>query len=181
MKVKESVLLPKKRYELLLNNSKIRLHYEEVCEVIVNFEKDLIITLEGEADKVFFAKTVLEAFAKGFGMKTALKILTKDYSYRIINLKEFGKNANSLRRIKGRIIGKNGKAKKTIERLTNCKIIVKEKKVAIIGPGEDIEDANESILGIIEGKKHSTIYSILETKNKNKKLSSNFWITNKKD
>ncbi|MCX8166782.1 MAG: KH domain-containing protein [Candidatus Micrarchaeota archaeon] len=178
MKVTESIVLPKKRYKNLMTKNDIRLKYEETCNVTLSFEKDYIAVVEGEAQNVFFAKTVLEAYAKGFGMKTAIKILTRDYSYRIINLKDFGKNVKDLKRIKGRIIGKKGKAKKTIENLTNCKIIIRGKKVALIGPPESVDDANESILDLIEGKKHSTIYSNLENKNRIRKLQSNFW-TNK--
>ncbi|RLE87097.1 MAG: RNA-processing protein, partial [Thermoprotei archaeon] len=65
-------------------------------------------------------------------------------------------------RVKARIIGEHGKARKTLEEMTGTYISVKESYVAIIGSYEHANVAREAIEMLIRGQRHSSVYRFLE-------------------
>lgn len=171
------VAIPKSRYDKLMQNHKARLKCEDRCGVVLAFEKDNAITIEGESDRVFFAKDVLIAYGRGFSMGTSLKLLNEGYSMLILDLRDFTGKKNDLLRIKGRLIGTEGKAKLTMESLSGCRISLKGRKVAAIGNLEDVENLKKALIDLIEGKKHSTVYAYLEKMNRKRKAGALMWQT----
>ena len=85
----------------------------------------------------------------------------EDNLFEIINIKDHTKRKD-LKRIRARIIGKKGKALGTLHQLTKCNFELKDNSVGIIGDPEFIENAQEAIISIIRGSKHSNVYSNLE-------------------
>jgi ribosomal RNA assembly protein len=79
-----------------------------------------------------------------------------------------GKSSKAWERQRGRVIGKDGSTRKTIEDLTNTDICVYGKTVSIIGDFDDVADAKEAIEMILEGKPHSIVYRYLEKRKKDK-------------
>jgi len=71
--------------------------------------------------------------------------------------------------MKARIIGTQGKAKSTLEFLSDCWISVFDDKVALLGRYDDLKNAREGILKLLEGKTHGTVYSFLEKKKAEKR------------
>ena len=69
-------------------------------------------------------------------------------------------------RLKGRIIGAGGKAKKQIEALTNTNIVVYGKTVGIIGKIDESLIAKQAIENLLRGAKHSNVYAWLEKQKK---------------
>lgn len=127
------------------------------------------LQLEGEGGSEWFAETVLSALALGFEYKKALKMLNDEYFLEVIDLNAamWGKK-NRIEQMKGRIIGTEGKAKATLEELSGCWLSVTEDKVALLGRYEDLKDAKEGVLKLLEGKAHGTVYAFLEKKNAEK-------------
>ena len=72
--------------------------------------------------------------------------------------------------VKSRVIGKEGKSKKTIENISGCDLIINSSAVGIIGPAIAIEKASTAIINLIRGSKHSNVYNYLEKNNSNRKL-----------
>ena len=68
--------------------------------------------------------------------------------------------------MKGRLIGTEGKARKTIETLTDCYISVYGKTVAIIGEVRDVSLARSAVEGLLRGAPHGNIYKWLEKRKK---------------
>ncbi|AWR96665.1 RNA-processing protein [Acidianus sulfidivorans JP7] len=107
--------------------------------------------------------SVIKAIDYGFSVDDALKLMSDDYMMDVIDLKQvIGNNPDSLRRIKGRIIGENGKAKKIIQEYTGVLISIKDHIVAIIGIYDQLAIAKKAIELLIEGKEHSTVYKFLD-------------------
>ena len=73
-----------------------------------------------------------------------------------------GDAPNHLQRVKGRIIGEKGKARKTIEEMTGTYISIYDNYVAIIGDFETANIAKQAIEMLIQGRQHSTVYRFLE-------------------
>jgi arCOG04150 universal archaeal KH domain protein len=107
--------------------------------------------------------SVIRAIGLGFSVDESLKLLSDDYMLDVIDLKQsVGSNPETLRRIKGRIIGENGKAKKIIQEYTGVSISITDHFVAIIGIYDQVQIARKAIELLIEGKEHSTVYKYLD-------------------
>jgi len=123
--------------------------------------KDQEVTIEGKPEDEYIAEKVLQALDFGFPLSVALLIKQNDYMLEALNIKDLTKRKD-LGRIRSRIIGKNGKALRTLSSLTQCYFELKDNFVGIIGHPENIKTAQEGISSLIRGSKHSNVYSYLE-------------------
>tara|TARA_Y100000310_G_C20615152_1_gene780232 strand:+ start:573 stop:1070 length:498 start_codon:yes stop_codon:yes gene_type:complete len=122
------------------------------------------ISIDGPAKEEYYAEKVIDALNFGFSFDTAILIKKEDFVFEILNIKDHTQRKD-LERIRARIIGKGGKTLKVLHDLTECSFELNENKVGIIGHPESIKNAEESVISIIKGAKHSNVYSHLE-KNK---------------
>jgi ribosomal RNA assembly protein len=76
----------------------------------------------------------------------------------------FGKSEADLKRVKGRIIGLNGKTRRIIEELTDANVAVYGHTVGVIGTLEQVQVAREAIEMLVRGSMHSTVYRFLHRK-----------------
>jgi ribosomal RNA assembly protein len=126
-----------------------------------------------EDTRVFKAIEFINAIARGFSPERAKRLLAtdEDTMLNIIDIKDYvGRSHNSLERVKGRIIGKDGKARRMIEELTNTYISVHGHYVSIIGKPEDVKLASDAVMMLITGSMHSTVYKMLEKARRKAKL-----------
>jgi ribosomal RNA assembly protein len=127
-------------------------------------EGEVVITAK-DGLRLYEAREVIRAISRGFNPETALLLLKTDYALDIISMVDYaGKSKNNMLRIKGRVIGSEGKAKREVERLTNCSISVYGKTVAIIGEVADVASARRAVENLLEGATHATVYRFLEKK-----------------
>ncbi|RLF16707.1 MAG: RNA-processing protein [Thermoprotei archaeon] len=128
-----------------------------------------------EPSKLFKAKDVVTAIANGFSPERALKLVDEDVSLALVDLRDYvGDSEKNLVRIKGRIIGEEGKARRFIEEATGAFVSVSRDKVAIIGDYDALEIAKKAVEMLASGKQHSTVYRYLVSKRrelKRRKLS----------
>jgi ribosomal RNA assembly protein len=126
-----------------------------------------IASAEGDGFKEWKAVDVVKAISRGFNPKYALQLLGEDYVLTVINLYDlFHGRESDIARVKARIIGEEGKAWKTIERLTNTRMSVYGRTVAVIGTEEDAELAGKALNMLIDGARHATVYRFLESARK---------------
>lgn len=112
---------------------------------------------------LYTASEVIKAIGRGFNPEISLLLLKQEYIFEVIDLVEYsGKSKNTLIRIKGRIIGKEGKSRRLIEELTETDISVYGKTVAIIGETKNVNIAREAIQSLASGSPHSRVYRWLE-------------------
>jgi len=112
---------------------------------------------------VMKAQEVVKAIAYGFSPEKAFRLLDEDQVFMLIDLKQLvGDAPNHLQRIKGRIIGEKGRARRTIEEMTGTYISVYRTYVGIIGDYESAQAAREAVEMLIRGRQHSTVYRYLE-------------------
>ena len=84
-----------------------------------------------------------------------------------LNAAMWGKK-NRIEQMKGRIIGTEGKAKATLEYLSDCWMSISDDKVALLGRYEDLKTVKAGVLKLLEGKSHGTVYAFLEKKKADK-------------
>lgn len=119
------------------------------------------VTIEGTAENEYTAELVIRALEFGFPFSVALKIKEEDYGFEVLNIKDHT-TRKDLKRIRARIIGKKGKSFSTLQSLTKCHFELKDNEVGIIGDPEYLKNAQDAIISLIKGSKHSNVYSHLE-------------------
>ena len=113
---------------------------------------------------VMKAAEIVKAIALGFPPEKAMRLAEEDQILVVVDLKNIvGDSPNHLRRVKGRVIGERGRARKTLEEMTDTYIVVGNTHVAIIGDYERAMAAKRAVEMLVEGRMHSTVYRRLET------------------
>ena len=111
------------------------------------------------------AKDLVLAIGRGFSPSRAFSLFDDDYSFDIVDLHDyFGKNEAEIRRVDGRIIGREGKARRNLEELTGTLISVSGHTVSVIGTFESVSMAKDALEKLIEGRQHGTVYKFLRKK-----------------
>ncbi len=142
---------------------------------------DVTITLAKEDQDpslLFRAKEVVTAIGRGFSPDRAFRLIRdEDAALEIIDLREiFGRSPSDLRRIKGRIIGQEGKTRRIIEELTEADVSVHGHTVSIIADMDQMEVAREAVQMLLQGSQHSTVYRFLHRKRRElKKKKLELW------
>lgn len=117
------------------------------------------------------ASNIVKAIGRGFSHQIALKLISDDYFLDVIRLKSYVKgNARSqYQRIKGRVIGKAGITKKTIEELTSINLVVSGNTVSLIGTYEELQLGRDAVTKIITGSPIESVLGLLEQQKKDEK------------
>ncbi|MDG6914170.1 MAG: RNA-binding protein [Nitrososphaerota archaeon] len=140
--------------------------------------KEGVVTLRSESalgTDPFSATRVIEAIGRGFSPQKACRLLDEGTALDVIDLRGYaGKSANSLERIRGRVIGLKGKSRRVIEELTSCNLSVYGRTVAIIGEASQVQLASDAVRSLASGSKHRTVYNTLQKSRTKKKMERMF-------
>jgi len=121
------------------------------------------------------ARDLINAIGRGFSPQRAFRLFTDGQMLEVIDLKQvIGDSRNQLVRVKGRIIGENGKTRRIIESLAGTAISVYGHTVALIGDYDEMRVAKEAIEMLLKGVQHGTVYRFLNREHlklKRRKLS----------
>jgi len=131
-------------------------------------EGDVFLTGE-DALGLYTAREVIIAIGRGFNPEIAKLLLKPDYASEQLNLDDYAKTKNHEIRMKGRVIGADGKARKVIEELTESHVSVYGKTITIIGEVESVTMCKRAIEKLLAGSQHSSVYRWLEKRRKEMK------------
>lgn len=135
-------------------------------ETRISYQSDALL----EANP-FKAYDIVSAIARGFSPQRAFSLLQEERILTLIDLREYaGKSENALVRIKSRLIGTEGKARKIIEELTQSEISIYGHTVAIIGDPDESKIAKEAIDKLAKGGTHKSVYEMLQKYRTKRKL-----------
>jgi ribosomal RNA assembly protein len=164
--------IPKERIAVLIGtNGEIKKQLEEFSKTTIKIdsnEGDVAIVGEDSLG-LYTIKEVIYAIGRGFNPQIAQLLLKQDYALEVINMLDYAHNKNDIPRVKGRVIGSEGKARKSIENLTECYISVYGKTIAIIGSVESVPISKRAVEMLLEGSPHSNVYHWLEKKRREMK------------
>ena len=134
-----------------------------------------VATESGELGDPFAATRVIEAIGRGFSPQRARLLMEEGTTLEVIDLRDFaGRSANSLERIRGRVIGLKGKSRRVIEELTQCHLSVYGRTVSIIGEASEVQLASEAVRLLATGSQHRTVYNMLQKARTKRKVERMF-------
>ena len=129
-----------------------------------------------DASVILQVQNLVMAIGRGFSPQRAFKLLDEDVYLEVIDLREYvGRSKNALDRVRGRIIGRNGRSRELIEEATKTFISVYGHTTAIIGGLEDVELAKKAVLMLVNGSFHKTVFSFLYRERGIKKRELKIW------
>jgi len=143
---------------------------EERCGVTLEIDSEsgsVNVVSKEDALEAMRVMEVVRAIGRGFSPERALPLLDDEMlMLDVLDLSKLVGTKNDMIRIKGRIIGKEGKTREIMESLTSAKISVYGKTVAILGYPEQIRIVRAAIEMLMDGAPHGNVYSFLEKKHR---------------
>jgi len=168
METKISTTIPLDRLGVLIGkegSTKSRIEQAFKARLIIESENGIVEIVPAASDDpttILRARDVVVAIARGFSPQRALKLIDDDIVLDVIDLREtFGRNERDIARLKGRVIGREGKIRRLIEEMTNAQVSVYGHTIAMLGEFETVAAAREAIELLLKGKQHSTVYKLL--------------------
>ena len=163
------IKIPLERVAILIGkDGEIKKRIEENTHCKLDITKEGEVTIIGEDGlDLYTTREIVQAIARGFNPELALQLLKPDYALEFIDMKDIaGKNKSTMQRLKGRVIGKEGKSRAEIERLTETQISIYGKTIGIIGETSQTQLARQAVAMLLQGSMHKTVFRFLEKKRK---------------
>ena len=164
--------IPRERIAIIIGkNGDVKKELEEYTSTNIDIdskEGDIKIT-GSDSLQIYALKEVIKGIGRGFNPEIARLLLKQDYTLEVVSLLDYVKHKGHFERIKGRVIGANGKSRDTIERLTDTYISVYGKTISIIGRSEGVVASKKAIESLLQGSPHANVYKWLEKNRKNLK------------
>jgi ribosomal RNA assembly protein len=118
---------------------------------------------------------IIRAIGRGFSPVSAMNLFNDDFEFFIFDIHDYvGKKENHVRRLKSRIIGKNGKTKRILEELTNSHISIYGHTISVISDMFNMDIIKKAIDMLLRGSMHATVYRFIESKIKKLKMEKYF-------
>ena len=133
---------------------------ENRVKVNVGFGKGRVFVKGAELNE-FLVEKIIRAIDFGFDIDDALLLLNEDFVLEFIDVKEHTHRKN-LKDVRSRIIGREGRAKRTIEKLTGSAVVISDNTVGVIVDADHLSATIQGIEGLISGSKHGNVFGFLE-------------------
>ena len=166
------VRIPKERVGILIGpEGRVKQYIEEKLQVKLEVDSEGSVTIvlsekASDPSLLLKAKDVVTAIGRGFSPEVAFRLIrNEDEIFDMVDLRLiFGRSESDIKRVKGRIIGADGKTRRLIEELTEADVVVYGHTVGLIGSFEQVDAAHNAVQMIVEGCQHHTVYNYLQKK-----------------
>jgi len=109
-------------------------------------------------------ENVILAIGRGFSPEHAMKLFREDMDFYIFDIRDYvGKKESHARRLRARIIGREGKSKRVLEDLTDSYISVYGHTVSIISNFVSMDIIKRAVDKLLSGSKHANVYRVIES------------------
>jgi|TARA_Y100000310_G_C20611112_1_gene778055 ribosomal RNA assembly protein len=162
----QELKIPEERVAILVGEKgTVKRKIEKRGQVTLDISRDGLVVISGESLEVYITISVVKAIGRGFNPDLALQLFNEKFAFELVDITDYtGKSQKKMVRMKGRIIGQEGKSRKFIESRTGTNISVYGKTVGIIGELENVMVTKQAVEMLLEGSPHSSIFTWLEKK-----------------
>ncbi|MEF8848979.1 MAG: KH domain-containing protein [Candidatus Thermoplasmatota archaeon] len=179
----KNIKIPKERIGILIGsegNTKKEIEKKTGINLEINSSTGEVLVDDHETEDPlagFIVQDIVQAIGRGFSPEKAMKLLNEKYEFYLFDIRDYtGKKTSHVKRIKARIIGKNGKTKDLLEEITSSKLSIYGHTIGIISHIENMPIIKKGISMLIRGTPHGRVYQTVEKEMKDlrirKKLES---------
>jgi ribosomal RNA assembly protein len=144
-------------------SAKRKIERSTATEIEVDSETGEITIIGEDAPEAMKAQEWVRAVGRGFSPQRAMRLLTDDVFLEVIDIREYiGKSRKRRFEVRGRVIGRDGRAREVIEELSGAAVSVMGNTVSVIGTAEENDIAHTALDMLLHGADHSQVYSFLE-------------------
>ncbi|VVB64847.1 KH domain protein [uncultured archaeon] len=163
------IKIPEERVGVLIGpDGSMKKLIEEKSKTLLEIDSETgTVTVESSEDPLMVMRVsdLVRAIGRGFSPERALVILDDEMlMLDVMDLSKMVGTKSDMARLKGRIIGKDGKTREIMEKLSGSKVSVYGKTIALLGYPEQIRVARAAIEMLLDGAPHGNVYSFLEKK-----------------
>jgi len=163
----QHVKIPQDRIGVLIGEGgETMREIEERAEVRLDIDSETgAVAVDTVGDPVTALKgpEIVKAIGRGFAPEEAFRLLENDMMLLdVIDVGAAARNPNDLQRLKGRLIGEDGRTRELMEDLTGAAVVIYGSTMGIIGGPEQVDAVREAAEMIIDGAPHGSVYSFLE-------------------
>ena len=136
---------------------------------------DVSVTWSEDIDPIMRMKfpDVIRAIGRGINPERAIQLLEDGQHLILIDIREYvGKNSNQQRRIRSRIIGRNGRIRELIEEHSGAEMVIYGSTVVIIGDEDALPLASQAVKRLLQGAEHSSVLKHLEIERRKRRISA---------
>jgi ribosomal RNA assembly protein len=166
MEFRYEVRVPKDRVAVVIGKKGVtRRLLSKKLDVKLRVEADegLVVIDSDDSLKLMVAKDVIKSIARGFNPNIALYLIKEDFMVDFIDIADFvGAKKNQLERVRSRLIGTEGKARRNLSNLADCDVVIYGKTISIIGKHQYVAILRRAVETLISGNKHASVYRWLE-------------------
>ncbi len=119
------------------------------------------VNVKGNELNEFLVEKIIRAIDFGFDIDDALLLMSEEFVLEFVDVKGNTRRKN-LKDVRSRIIGTGGRAKRTIEKLTESCVVVKDNTIGVIVDADHLSATIQGIEGLIGGSKHGNVFGFLE-------------------
>lgn len=170
------IRIPADRVGALIGRAgKAKASIESACSVRLHIRTDgeVSISASGDAGKVlpFKAAEIVTAVGRGFSPEAALRLVRGENTLHVMDLRQFGARTGAqLARIRARLIGREGKARRNVENLSNTAVCIYGRTVSVIGSDASLRMAVDALSSLSQGSMHGSVYGRMESVKRKKKM-----------
>jgi ribosomal RNA assembly protein len=135
---------------------------------------DVIAIWEPDTDPIVRMKMpdLIKAIGRGLAPTRAIQLLEDNCFLRLYDMREWvGKQPNQLKRMRGRVIGREGKIRAKVEQMSGAEIAVYGSTVCVIGDEEALAIATPAIERILRGSEFGNVIQNLEKERRRQRFS----------
>ncbi|MDD4878536.1 MAG: KH domain-containing protein [Candidatus Nanoarchaeia archaeon] len=164
---RQELKIPKDRVGVLVGTKgAVKRHIEKTANVKLDISHEGDVVISGRDTVMLYdVKIVIQAIGRGFSPAIAFQLFNESAAFELLDITDYaGKSKKKMDRLRGRVIGENGRARRSVEDLTETAISVYGKTVGIIGDMEMAALAREAVDMLLSGAPHGAVYRMLENK-----------------
>jgi len=161
--------IPMERIGVLIGqNGENKEKIEKIAKAKINIDSELgEITIDDhnieDPLKTIKIVSIILAIGRGFSPEKAFLLFDDNFEFYIFDLRDYvGNKENHIKRLKSRVIGKNGKTKRVFESLTDSHLSIYGHTVAIITNIDNFEIIKKGVDKLLGGSKHAAVYRYIE-------------------